>query len=278
MTFRNPLFAADGTLAVDSISSPSYQTGVTGWTINKDGTAEFNSLTVRGKIIVQSNPQGIFVYNGTPALGNLVASMTPGFGTDSYGNSYIGGVASYNSGTQALQLIGGTLIFTDQSYSAQPVIESVPTGAPSLNPFTRIKGPSNNADMAQPIIVMNGKSSDGTLPTSINLGGLDTVLGNVPTTVKINGVLTGSSIAGSVNVSFTSLTSFTQTVTFPTPFASVPSVHTNIASGAGVAAHWSSRAINVTPTQFTFFFFSEIEGTAQTWSNIPAQWIAIGTQ
>lgn len=79
---------------------------------------------------------------------------------------------------------------------------------------------------------------------------------------------------GTASVSFTSQTSFSQSVTFPTAFAATPVVMTNIFTGSGVAGHWSSRAINITPTGFQIFVFSESGAAAQTWSAIPVQWMA----
>lgn len=79
---------------------------------------------------------------------------------------------------------------------------------------------------------------------------------------------------GTASVSFTSQTSFTQTVTFPTAFASTPVVMTNIHTGSGVAGHWSSRAISITPTGFSIFVYSDTGASAATWSAIPVQWMA----
>jgi len=49
--FTNPLVAGT-TLIRDAIQSPNYIAGVSGWSINKDGSAEFNDLTVRGELFV----------------------------------------------------------------------------------------------------------------------------------------------------------------------------------------------------------------------------------
>lgn len=79
---------------------------------------------------------------------------------------------------------------------------------------------------------------------------------------------------GTTSVSFTSQTSFSKAVTFPTPFAATPVVTTNIHFGGGNAAHWASRAINITTTGFTVFVFADTGSSAQTWSAVPVQWIA----
>lgn len=93
-----------------AIQSPNYVATVSGWTINADGSAEFNNLTIRGTFNGTDfimNSSGLFIYSGTPALGNLLISLAPAAGTDSFGNAYEQGIASYvttGGNTYALQL------------------------------------------------------------------------------------------------------------------------------------------------------------------------------
>lgn len=47
--FSDPIIGGDGALVYPSIHSPDYLPGVSGWTINKDGSAEFSDVTVRGE-------------------------------------------------------------------------------------------------------------------------------------------------------------------------------------------------------------------------------------
>lgn len=49
--FRNPIIGGGGALAYPSIHSPGYTPGVTGWSINKDGTAELINVTIRNATI-----------------------------------------------------------------------------------------------------------------------------------------------------------------------------------------------------------------------------------
>ena len=83
-----------------AIQSPNYVAGVSGWSINADGSAEFNNLTLRGTFdgndwILNSN--GFFLYSGAPAAGNLAVSIVPGTGTvtDPEGNTAQPGVSAY---------------------------------------------------------------------------------------------------------------------------------------------------------------------------------------
>ena len=50
MQFGNPILGGAGALVRQSIHSPDYVPGVSGWTINKDGSAEFNDVTLRGDL------------------------------------------------------------------------------------------------------------------------------------------------------------------------------------------------------------------------------------
>ncbi len=78
-----------GTVLIrDAIQSPNYVAGVSGWTINADGTSEFNDVTVRGELFV-TDPDGSYVriYDQDPGSGALIefglptasgAVLTPG--------------------------------------------------------------------------------------------------------------------------------------------------------------------------------------------------------
>lgn len=78
------------------------------------------------------NSGGMFIYNGTPAAGNLITSVAPSNGVDDNGNAYLQGVTSYlPSSGQAVSMegpailwftgpIGGAgpwTVFTDMQYS-----------------------------------------------------------------------------------------------------------------------------------------------------------------
>lgn len=57
--FRNPIVAGIN-LIREAIRSPNYVQGVSGWTINKDGTAEFQDLTARGEIVGEGIATDVF--------------------------------------------------------------------------------------------------------------------------------------------------------------------------------------------------------------------------
>jgi len=58
MGFNNPIIGGGGTLVYPSIHSPDYVMGVSGWTINKDGTVEFNNGIFRGQLTAGSITSG----------------------------------------------------------------------------------------------------------------------------------------------------------------------------------------------------------------------------
>src|SRR5215475_711890 len=99
--FNNSIVGGVGNLIRTFIRSPNYVTGVSGWTINKDGSAEFNNLTIRGTFqgtLFVINNNGAFFYFPTEAAGNLIASIASSNGTDPFGNAYKVGIASYGGG------------------------------------------------------------------------------------------------------------------------------------------------------------------------------------
>jgi hypothetical protein len=100
MAFSNPITGGQGALIRPAVKSPNYTAGASGWTINRDGSAEFNNLTIRGTFLGSDfiiNSAGIFVYHGTPAANNLIAAVAAIAGTDTFGNQYLAGIASYDT-------------------------------------------------------------------------------------------------------------------------------------------------------------------------------------
>lgn len=105
-----------------AIQSPNFVTGTSGWTVNADGSAEFNNLTIRGTFQGTDftiNTSGAFFYSGAPATGNLIASISPAAGTDGFGNHYVDGQASYDLvNGLATSVTGGLVQFYTGSLAA----------------------------------------------------------------------------------------------------------------------------------------------------------------
>jgi hypothetical protein len=96
---NNPIVGST-VLRRPAIQSPNFVTGTSGWTINSDGSAEFNNLTIRGTFQGTDyilNSSGLFIYTPTEAAGNLAESSAPAAGVDSFGNNYVPGHATYDN-------------------------------------------------------------------------------------------------------------------------------------------------------------------------------------
>lgn len=67
MPFRNPIVAGL-TLIRAAIKSPNYSAGVSGWTINRDGSAEFNDVTARGNVVIGAPSTLTEITNQIPSV------------------------------------------------------------------------------------------------------------------------------------------------------------------------------------------------------------------
>lgn len=77
MAFNNPVVGSSGTLIRLAIHSPDYVAGISGWSINKDGTAEFNDVTVRGTLHVNGFDNS-YVEISDQGIGQPAVTMYPG--------------------------------------------------------------------------------------------------------------------------------------------------------------------------------------------------------
>jgi hypothetical protein len=85
-------------LLVPAVNSPNFNlqnpaaSPTPSWAILQNGLAYFFGLTLFGGTITGPdyiiNTSGIFIYNGTPAAGNLIGSWAGATGTDAFGNAY----------------------------------------------------------------------------------------------------------------------------------------------------------------------------------------------
>lgn len=137
MAFTNPITGGQGALVRPAIKSPGFVTGVSGWTINRDGSAEFNNLTIRGTFKgtnFELDTSGMFFYSGTPAHGNLIASIANTAGTDAHSNPYPAGFNSQLDGTTgdpfALMRAGQLILGQIGAAGAQDIANA---GAISVN-------------------------------------------------------------------------------------------------------------------------------------------------
>ena len=114
MAFANSILAGTA-LVREAINSPNFVTGVSGWSVNKDGTAEFSNMTARGSVLATdpNNPDR-YAYVRAGSLGvvqvppddYLQSELTPNllsFEDVSTGTMYF----TYNSGSGVHLRIAG---------------------------------------------------------------------------------------------------------------------------------------------------------------------------
>lgn len=94
--FDDPIIGGGGNLIRPSVQSPNFSlANQTGWAILRDGSAYFFNVTATGvvtanSVIIDGSGNGAFVYDGPPALDNLIVSIASAAGSDLFGNEYSG--------------------------------------------------------------------------------------------------------------------------------------------------------------------------------------------
>lgn len=118
--FNSPIIGGQSKLVRNAIMSPDYVLGVSGWTVNKDGSAEFNDATFRGTVVIDSSGQALLVYNGTPAAGNLIASISASNDIDAFGNEIVSGFSAYGTRGITFQRTGAGSFASTSSLLLDP--------------------------------------------------------------------------------------------------------------------------------------------------------------
>jgi len=190
MAFQNSVVGGV-TLVRPAIQSPDFQSGVSGWKVDIDGSAEFNDVTIRGGTVVSGTA---LYYNGAPGPGKLVLSISAQAGTDEYGNTYPAGYA-WHSGANKIytQDTSGNVTLgssTANSVRLQPV-----DGTHIMQAFDSSGNLAYNlnANTGALSLLQNGLTSFVMIPTSavtnFTSGGIAfgsiTSAGSEPTTTQI---------------------------------------------------------------------------------------------
>lgn len=149
-----------GKLAIPQIQSPDYVPGVSGWAVFKDGSAEFNNVTIRGSEVIDGSA---LYYNPSPGAGDLIASVDKGVSgnpyTDPYGNLVLPGLTSY-SGAQYAQLFDGNVeLGAISGGSPVPVYVVGPNGITEWN--VAVIPPSGDATGATDLARINSQLTSG---------------------------------------------------------------------------------------------------------------------
>ena len=164
--FSNPIIGGGGTLVYPSIHSPNFVHNLSGWTANKDGSAEFNNLEIRGSItssVINGlsyvlNGDGLFIYSApapsvvqvnSSANGNITSASSPvtipsaGMSATAQGNAVYFIVGYYRTGFADA---GITSVVLNNSGAALNRIFSAPfngSGPTAYNAWLEVWGISN---------------------------------------------------------------------------------------------------------------------------------------
>ena len=125
--FSDPVTAGDD-LVIPAIQSPNFVSGVSGWAVFRDGSAQFNDVTVTGGTVTGTDgilsPAGTFWYSGPPAPGNLIFSIAPlATSADGFGNAVQGGGAAAYNANGTVELFPAGLIFSDPAAGITTVVQ-----------------------------------------------------------------------------------------------------------------------------------------------------------
>lgn len=117
MPWQRGIAGGNGTLLVNALKSSNYAAGTSGFSLGKNGDAEFNDITIRGGTVEDGD--GLY-YSPSPGAGNLVASVNA-TGPDAYGNATIPGLAVYNTSSFiASSMWNGSITWYSSASAAGP--------------------------------------------------------------------------------------------------------------------------------------------------------------
>jgi hypothetical protein len=216
MPFRNQVISGGGQLVRTLMRSANFNVAnpaaspPQSWAVYQNGQSYFFGVTLTGGNLVVAGAGGVFVYTGTPALGNPpIASMT-GSTVDPFGNAVKPEIAVYGSGGSTVQMLAGAAVASlfigtgDAGETNKAVMSSTVAGAgvtrqlemllqgPSMSTSSPNDGiitfdiASGSADQVsqQPFLDMIAKSNNGLAfldiflsPTVFGIGSLLTITG-----------------------------------------------------------------------------------------------------
>lgn len=176
--FSDPNTGPNGDLLIPAIQSPNFVSGVQGWQINKSGDAQFNDLEVRGTFVGTEfiiNDQGMFLYSGTPATGNLIGSWAVTAGTDGYNNTFPAGFNNVAADNSILMAIVGSIMEiqfkTGNTNVTQPSVLTVQGIGSGTNEYDQVYLQSATTDVVgdKVGVYINSGNGDVSSPLSPNV-------------------------------------------------------------------------------------------------------------
>ena len=162
--FRNPIVAGLN-LIRSAIRSPNFLTGVSGWSINRDGSAEFNNATIRGDLVVGTAPTTISVLPAADLPAELIAQYP----------TAVSVIIQKSSATKYVYMVITPTTWAMGSYNGTTVLEQLTiTGSNSEFTFN-----GTNLNIATELFVHAGSIvlGDGVTANSasMNIGATSTV-------------------------------------------------------------------------------------------------------
>lgn len=292
MTFTDPIIGGQSKLIRSAIQSPNYVPGVSGWTINRDGSYELGpGGSIRGDVLI-TDPDGsyIHIYDENPGDGTVIemglptsigATRTPGIVRSGI-TPTIGPepgmeiVSPTVDGTPIarIALVANTTFDISEIFlSSTDVYIDVESGVavrfgPGGGNFT-VEGAASLVDCEGFLFV----SQDAEVIGELNASGGITAVNHI----TLDGVPVLRGDVGTELVTFAAATTFLQSVNYPVafPVGVVPNVTVNIASAAGVTRWFKVRADTFTNTGFRIVGdTTDAAAPAVAWTNIPVTWVA----
>lgn len=130
--FGNPYVGGQGALVRPSIHSPGFISGSFGWTINRDGSFEFNGGIFRGNVVITSSNDLLVYSTAVPTANKLVLAVAGSAGNDGLGNSWSLGLNLYNAaGVQIGAWSTTGFVITNDASAGQIIIQATNTGTKS---------------------------------------------------------------------------------------------------------------------------------------------------
>lgn len=281
-TFSDPIIGGGGDLIREEIRSPNFQSGVAGWRIAKDGSAEFLDALLRGELLIES-PDGSYIRIFLEEPGNRVlieirpadgvgATIVPAeirVGQDPGGRTALTLQGMDIDGGGSAEVYLSSEAGTNAVYAVANYIQL--TSANTLRMESGLDFEFISSDPANSWFSTLAARVDHLLLEDyyVDAENAEWVLSLDRYTINDREVLRGE--RGTALISVSAATSDLQAVSFTVPFDVAPNVHVNFNSAPGAAANWHCRAINITTTGFTIFSF----GPSNTFSNVPIGWTAV---
>lgn len=141
--FDNPLTGGEGVLIYPRIKSEDFVPGVSGWSIERDGDAEFNNVVVRGDLMVYRNPSGTLLCS----IDENGIRFYDTDGTTVVSEQDENGLSVFDPSTMQTSLFGrGKILLQNEDVPGHTLnvarISAQVTNSPASQPYTYIDSPS----------------------------------------------------------------------------------------------------------------------------------------